>query len=73
MFMNVFSSRKLLVTSVLLTLAMACVFCKGDIPPNLLSFFEIIFGCYVAGNSTEHITTTISDFLNKPKGTDNEK
>lgn len=56
--LEVFSSRKILVSAVLLLAALGTVYFKGDIPPNLLSFLQVLFGFFVLGNAAEHYTNS---------------
>jgi len=49
-------NRKLMVGGVLLVAGLATTYFKGDVPPNLLSFLQALFGFYVIGNGMEHWT-----------------
>lgn len=72
--LEIYSSRKIITALVLLIVALGCVYVKGDVPPNLLSFLEYLFGFFVAGNSVEHITSAVTDYVtNKNTGVSDGK
>jgi hypothetical protein len=48
--------RKLLAAAIVLAIALACVFLKGDVPANLLSLLQVVFATFVVGNVGEHVT-----------------
>lgn len=52
---NQVSSRKLLVSLVILVSGIAISAVKGDIPHGLLQLMEVIFGGFIVGNVGEHI------------------
>lgn len=60
---NVFSSRKIITGAILLIIAIGCVHWRGDIPPNMLNFMEVLFGFFVGGNSVEHVSTLFKSYL----------
>lgn len=67
-------SRKVIAAIVLLSVSLVCVYVKGDVPVNLLDFLKYLFGFFVAGNSVEHISTAVTDYVtNKNQGESNGK
>lgn len=48
--------RKLIVSIVILGVAVAVAYIKGDVPPGLVNILGLIFGGFVVGNAVEHIT-----------------
>lgn len=48
--------RKMIMAAVLLVVALGVTYIKGDVPSNLLSFLQVLFGAFVLGNSVEHYT-----------------
>lgn len=46
--------RKLVVGMVILAVAIAATWLKGDVPPGLVQILGIIFASFVVGNSVEH-------------------
>ncbi len=51
-----FGTRKIISGIVLLAVGLGVVYLKGDIPPNLLSLMQILYGAFVLGNAFEHYT-----------------
>lgn len=48
--------RKLIVSVIILGVACAAVYFKGDVPTGLVSVLGFIFAGFVVGNAVEHIT-----------------
>lgn len=53
---NAISARKMISGLFLLTAALVVTYLKGDLPPNLSAFMQILYGAFVAGNAFEHYT-----------------
>lgn len=54
--MDNFTTRKILSGLVLLVVALIVTYLKGDIPTNLMSFLQVLYGSFVIGNSIQHFT-----------------
>ena len=55
----IYSGRKIILAAILLLVALVVTYTKGDIPSNLLSFMEVLFGTFVIGNATEHVSNAV--------------
>lgn len=51
-----FSTRKIIAALVLLIVGLIVTCIRGDIPTNLLSLMEMLYGAFVIGNLGEHAT-----------------
>lgn len=56
-----FSTRKIISGLLLLIVGLGVTYMKGDIPPNLLSLMQLLYGAFVLGNAFEHYTSTKKD------------
>lgn len=53
--------RKVLASLVLTIIAVGVTLLKGDVPSNLSSFLQFLFGALVLGNGIEHVTDAYVD------------
>jgi hypothetical protein len=53
-----FGGRKAVVALVALFVGVGVTIYVGDVPPNLLSLIEVLFGAFVVGNGVEHVANT---------------
>lgn len=52
--------RKIVAALVILAVGVAVVIMKGDIPANLLSLLQVVFGAFVIGNGVEHVANAVT-------------
>lgn len=64
---QIFSTRKLFSGLVLLIVGVAITLIKGDIPTNLMSLMELLYGAFVLGNGFEYAAIAFSSRKKKPK------
>lgn len=62
--------RKVLSAIVLTLVAVGVTVVKGDIPTNLSSFLQFLFGAFVLGNGIEHVSSAYVDGKSSSGGVD---
>lgn len=67
------SARKTVAGSLLLVVGLVITFVKGDIPPNLLSFLQVLYATFVAGATVEHFNVTKANIASQQQDASNEK
>lgn len=55
-----FTSRKVITGSILLVVGVIITIIKGDIPTNLLSLMQTIYGAFILGHTVQHASTAFS-------------
>lgn len=56
---NLIIGRKMVAGMVMLAIGLGTVIWLGEIPPNLLSLLEFLFGAFAVANTAEHISNTV--------------
>jgi hypothetical protein len=59
------SRRKIIAGATLLLVGIGITIIKGDIPPNLLSLMQLLYGTFVLGNAFQHATETYASINKK--------
>lgn len=71
--MEAVTTRKIVAGLVLLIAGLVITYFKGDIPVNLLSLMQLLYGAFVAGNLGEHATNAyVSVKTNNKESSQNE-
>lgn len=67
------TSRKLIVSGVVLVVGVVVALLKGDIPSNLLQLLEVVFGGFIVGNVAGHALGVSADTAALKYGTPSEQ
>lgn len=58
--MQALLTRKVMAGLLILLVGVGITLIKGDIPPNLLSLLQVIYGTFVLGNVGQHAADSFS-------------